>query len=112
MLIACLPELGTLTRAQVAALVGVAPFNEDSGKTKGKRFCWGGRAEVRCALYMAALVASRYNPVIRALYARLRAKGKAAKVALVACMRKLLTILNAMLRDKTPWRQTVPAATT
>jgi transposase len=112
MLAATLPELGKLTRQKIAALVGIAPLNRDSGKTQGRRFCWGGRAEVRCALYMAALVASRYNPVIKAIYARLRAKGKPAKVALVACMRKLLTILNAMVRDQTPWRrQTAPAAT-
>jgi transposase len=112
MLLASLPELGTLTRRSIAALVGVAPLNRDSGKTKGKRFCWGGRAEVRSALYMAALVATRFNPLIHAMYARLLAKGKAKKVALVACMRKLLTILNAMVRDQTRWRQTSPAATT
>jgi len=111
MIAASLPELGTLTRQKIAALVGIAPLNHDSGKVQGRRFCWGGRAEVRCALYMAALVAARHNPVIRALYVRLRAKGKAAKVALVACMRKLLTILNAMVRDGAPWRQTSPAAT-
>lgn len=110
MLIACVPELGTLTREQAAALIGVAPFNSDSGKTRGKRFCWGGRAEVRSVLYMAALVGIRHNPILRALYARLRAKGKAAKVALVACMRKLLTILNAMMRDNKPWRQTATVA--
>lgn len=110
-MLACLPELGTLNRRKIAALVGIAPLNRDSGKSQGRRFCWGGRAEVRCALYMAALVAARYNPVIKALNARLRARGKAPKVALVACMRKLLTILNAMLRDNTPWRQqTAPAA--
>jgi len=111
MLAASLPELGKLSRQKIAALVGIAPLNHDSGKTQGKRFCWGGRAEVRCALYMAALVATRHNPVIKTLYARLRAKGKAAKVALVACMRKLLVILNAMVRDQTLWRQTSPAAT-
>ena len=110
MLAASLPELGTLTRQKIAALVGVAPLNKDSGKSQGKRFCWGGRIEVRCALYMAALVASRFNPVIRVTYLRLRAKGKPAKVALVACMRKLLVILNAMVRDKTVWRQTDSAA--
>ena len=107
---ACLPELGTLTRGGIAALVGVAPLCRDSGKTHGRRFCWGGRAEVRSALYMAALVASRYNPVIRNIYQRLRARGKPAKVALVACMRKLLVILNAIMRDRTCWRQTSPAA--
>jgi len=110
MLIAGLPELGTLNRQKIAALVGIAPLNRDSGKTQGKRICWGGRAEVRGSLYMATLVGVRYNPVLRALYLRLRAKGKAAKVALVACMRKLLVILNAMVRTNTPWRQTSPAA--
>lgn len=109
MIVACLPELGTLNRYKIAALVGVAPLNRDSGKWSGKRFCWGGRIEVRCALYMAALVGMRHNPIIKALYERLRAKGKPAKVALVACMRKLLTILNAMMRDQTCWRQTSPA---
>jgi transposase len=108
--LACLPELGTLDRYKISALVGVAPLNHDSGKSSGKRFCWGGRVDVRCALYMAALVGMKYNPVIKAVYERLRAKGKPAKVALVACMRKLLTILNAMMRDQTCWRQTSPAA--
>ena len=110
MLLAALPELGTLNRQKIAALVGIAPLNRDSGKTHGKRFCWGGRANVRGALYMAALVAARHNPVIRALYRRLRAKGKPAKVALVACMRKLLVILNAMIRDQNTWRQPNTAA--
>ena len=110
MLLAALPELGTLTRQKIAALVGVAPLNRDSGKTRGKRFCWGGRSNVRSALYMAALSAARYNPVIRALYLRLIAKGKPAKVALVACMRKLLVILNAMVRDQNTWRQPNTAA--
>lgn len=110
MLIASLPELGKLSRQAICALAGIAPLNRDSGKAQGKRFCWGGRAEVRAALYMAALVAARHNPLIRSLYQRLRGKGKAAKVALVACMRKLLVFLNAMIRDKTPWRQTLPAA--
>ena len=110
MIAASLPELGRLTRQQIAALVGIAPLNRDSGKSHGRRFCWGGRAEVRSTLYMATLVASRHNPVIRTMYARLRAKGKVAKVALVACMRKLLTILNAMVRDRTCWRQTASAA--
>jgi transposase len=98
-LLACLPELGTLDRKKVAALVGVAPFNRDSGKLKGKRTTWGGRATVRAALYMGALVATRFNPRIRAFYVRLLSAGKAKKVALVACMRKLLIILNAMMRD-------------
>jgi transposase len=111
MLAASLPELGTLTRRQIAALVGVAPLNRDSGKTQGKRFCWGGRAEVRCAIYMATLSAVTHNPALQAMYERLRSKGKQAKVALVACMRKLLTILNAIVRDGTLWRQTSPAAT-
>jgi transposase len=99
-----LPELGTLNRKQIAALVGVAPLARDSGTFRGRRIVWGGRAPVRSALYMSALVASRHNPVIRAFYLRLRAAGKPRKVALTACMRKLLTILNAMARDKTPWR--------
>jgi transposase len=102
-LLAELPELGKLNRREIAALVGVAPFNRDSGKLKGRRAVWGGRASVRAALYMAALVASRRNAVIRVLYNRLRDAGKARKVALVACMRKLLTILNAMLKHKTRW---------
>ncbi len=103
-LLAELPELGTLTRHEVAALVGVAPLNRDSGALRGKRTVWGGRARVRAALYMGALVATRYNPVIREFYERLIAKGKAKKVALTACMRKLLTILNAMLRHHTRWQ--------
>ena len=103
-LIALLPELGTLGRKQIAALVGVAPFNRDSGTLRGRRAVWGGRATVRAVLYMAALTSARWNPAIRALYQRLKAVGKPAKVALVACMRKLLTILNAMLRTRTPWR--------
>jgi transposase len=102
-LIAELPELGTLTRQQVAALVGVAPFHQDSGTHRGRRRIWGGRASVRTALYMAALVASRYNPVLWPFYQRLLAAGKPKKVALVAVMRKLLTILTAMVRDQTPW---------
>ena len=103
-LIALLPELGTLKRQQISALVGVAPFNDDSGGRRGVRHIKGGRAAVRTALYMAALVGIRYNPVLKTFYQRLRAKGKPAKVALVACMRKLLTILNAMVRTNTPWR--------
>ena len=103
-LLAELPELGTLNRRQIAALVGVAPLNRDSGTLRGKRTVWGGRAPVRAALYMAALVATRYNPVIRAFYQRLRAAGKPKKVALTACMRKLLTLLNAMLKHRTPWQ--------
>jgi transposase len=104
-LFANLPELGTLTRKEVAALAGVAPFPRDSGTLKGRRTIWGGRAHVRVALYnMAALVATRRNPVIRTFYQRLCQAGKAKKVALTACMRKLLTILNAMLKNGIPWR--------
>lgn len=103
-LLAELPELGTLTRKQVAALVGVAPLNRDSGTLRGKRTVWGGRATVRAPLYMATLVATRCNPVIRAFYQRLCATGKPKKLALTACMRKLLTILNAMLKHHAPWR--------
>lgn len=103
-LLAELPELGTLGRKQIAALVGVAPINRDSGTMRGRRSTWGGRTTVRTALYMAALVASRHNPPIAAFYRRLRAAGKPAKVALIACMRKLLVILNAILRDRRPWQ--------
>jgi transposase len=102
-LLANLPELGTLTGKQIAALVGVAPLNRDSGTWRGTRTVWGGRAQVRAILYMSALVATRFNPVIRAFYQRLCAAGKAKKVALTACMRKLLTILNAMLKHRTRW---------
>lgn len=109
-LLALLPELGTLDRKQIAALVGVAPFNNDSGTRRGRRSVWGGRARVRGALYMAALVAARHNPILNAFYGRLRAAGKPAKVALVACMRKLLTILNAMVRDGRTWRSVAKAA--
>jgi transposase len=98
-----LPELGTLNRKQIAALVGVAPLNRDSGKFRGKRSIWGGRASVRSSLYMATLVATRHNPVIKAFYKKLCAAGKLKKVALTACMRKLLTILNAMIRNRTRW---------
>lgn len=103
-LLAELPELGRLDRRAIAALVGVAPFNRDSGQWRGRRMIWGGRRSVRAALYMAALVASRYNPVMRAFYQRLRNAGKPAKVALVAVMRKLLTTVNAMIKQQTPWR--------
>jgi transposase len=99
-----LPELGNLNCKQIAALVGVAPLNHDSGSKRGNRSPWGGRPQVRTALYMAALVAARFNPIINALYVRLCIAGKAKKVALVACMHKLLTILNAMLKHHTPWR--------
>jgi transposase len=102
-MLSLVPELGTLGKKQLAALVGVAPMNWDSGKQRGRRCIWGGRAHVRAVLYMGALVAARFNPVIRAFHARLIAAGKLPKVALVACMRKLLTILNAIVRDRTPW---------
>ena len=102
-LLAYVPELGTLDRRQIAALVGVAPFSRDSGTLRGKRTIWGGRARVRAALYMGALVATRYNPVIKVFYRRLLAAGKAKKVALVACMRKLLTILNSMVKSGQHW---------
>lgn len=107
-LLAELPELGRLNRKQIAALVGIAPLNCDSGTFRGRRGIWGGRATVRAVLYMAALVASRRNSVIRDFYKRLRDKGKASKVALVACMRKLLTILNAMIKHKTRWSEIIP----
>jgi transposase len=99
----CLPELGRLNRKEIAALVGVAPFNRDSGFTRGRRTIWGGRSTVRRVLYMATLVATRYNPVIRQYYQRLCAAGKHRKVALVACMRKLLTMLNTMSKRRTLW---------
>ena len=102
-MLSLVPELGTLGKKQIAALIGVAPLNWDSGLHRGRRSIWGGRAQVRSVLYMGALVAARFNPVIRAFHARLVAAGKLPKVALVACMRKLLTILNAIVRDRTPW---------
>ncbi|HEX8980845.1 MAG TPA: IS110 family transposase [Parasulfuritortus sp.] len=102
-LLALLPELGTLGHREIAALAGVAPFNRDSGKHQGERVIWGGRAQVRRALYMAAVSAMRCNPVIRSFYQHLRAQGKPAKVALTACMRKLLVIMNAMLKHHSPW---------
>jgi transposase len=103
MLIAKLPELGTLNRKQIAALVGVAPLNRDSGTMRGTRAIWGGRAAVRNVLYMAAMVATTHNPILKEYYHRLKENGKKSKVALVACMRKLLTILNAMVRSGEPW---------
>lgn len=106
-LLSLVPELGTLGKKQLAALVGVAPLNWDSGQQRGRRSVWGGRAHVRAVLYMSALVAARFNPVIRAFHARLIAAGKLPKVALVACMRKLLTILNAIVRDRTPWTREI-----
>lgn len=102
-LVALLPELGQLSTRAIAKLVGVAPLNRDSGKRHGKPIVWGGRAPVRAVLYMAALVATRYNPVIQALYRRLLTKGKPKKLALTACMHKLLTILNAMVRHQIAW---------
>lgn len=104
MLFANLPELGTLTRKDVAALTGVAPFSRESDTLKGRRTIWGGRAHVLAALYMAALVATRKTPVIRTFYPRWCQAGKAKNLALTACMRKWLTILNALLKSGTPWR--------
>jgi transposase len=103
-LLAMLPELGTINRQEIAALVGVAPVNKDSGRKQGKRRVYGGRATVRSVLYMAALAAKRYNPRIKKFYDELLQRGKEKKVALTACMRKLLVILNAMLRTNQPWR--------
>lgn len=108
-LLADLPELGQLNRRQIAALVGVAPLNRDSGVARGKRAIWGGRAPIRAVLYMATLAATQRNPVIRAFYARLLQAGKPKKVALTACMRKLLTILNAMAKHRTPWAPALAA---
>jgi len=107
-LLAELPELGRLNRKEIAALAGVAPFNRDSGSMRGKRTIWGGRAAARAALYMGTLAAIRSNPAIRPFYQRLCAAGKAKKVAITACMRKLLTILNAMLRDGRKWHDPIP----
>lgn len=103
-LLAELPELGQLDRRAIAALVGVAPFNRDSGQWRGRRMIWGGRASVRAALYMAALVATRHNATLKGFYQRLRAAGKPPKVALVAVMRKLLTIINAMMKHQSRWQ--------
>ena len=108
MLMAALPELGTLTHREVAKLVGVAPLNCDSGKFKGKRTTWGGRANVRAALYMAALSASRFDPTIKTFYQRLLLAGKPKKVALTACMHKLLTIINAVIKSGMPWQAGYP----
>lgn len=105
-LVAELPELGLLPHKKVAALVGVAPYNDDSGQHSGERRCWGGRAHVRAALYMATISAIRCNPVIKAYYQHLKDRGKKSKVAIVACMHKLLRILNAMLRDGKEWEHT------
>ena len=103
-LVADVPELGMLNRKEIAALIGVAPFNYDRGTLRGKRMVWGGRAHVRAVLYMSTLSAVRHNPVLKAFYERRRAAGKAAKVALTASMRKLLTILNAMIKHRTRWQ--------
>ncbi|NJO79338.1 MAG: IS110 family transposase [Cyanobacteria bacterium RM1_2_2] len=103
-LVAALPELGQTSDKRISALVGVAPFNRDSGKYRGARTIWGGRASVRAVLYMGVLVAVRHNPVLRAFYTHLLAQGKAKKVALIACMHKLLRMLNAMIRDGKPWQ--------
>jgi transposase len=104
-LLAALPELGKLNRREIAKLTGVAPLNHDSGKMRGRRSTWGGRATVRRALYMATLSAVRYNRVLKAFYQRLLDKGKAKKVALAACMHKLLSILNAICKSGLPWRE-------
>jgi len=103
-LLAAVPELGTLPHRPLAALIGLAPLNQDSGQSRGRRRIWGGRAAVRRVLYMATLTAIRYNPQLRTMYARLVTAGKPRKVALVAVMHKLLTVLNAILRDRMPWR--------
>lgn len=107
-LLAALPELGQVNDKQIAALVGVAPLNRDSGKSTGPRTIWGGRAAVRTALYMAIVAAITHNPVIRAYYQRLKQAGKPTKVAMVACMRKLLVILNTMLKERQPWQPRLP----
>lgn len=104
-----LPELGQLNRQQIAALAGLAPFNRDSGQTRGKRRIFGGRKAVRRVLYMACLSAKKHNPVIRQFFERLTAQGKVFKVAITACMRKMLTMLNALIRDQVPWRAPPPA---
>ncbi len=106
-LVASLPELGQVSDKRISALVGVAPFNRDSGKYRGSRTIWGGRSSVRAVLYMGTLVAVQHNPVLKAFYARLLAQGKAKKVALTACMHKLLRILNAMIRDGKTWQPSV-----
>jgi len=107
-MLASVPELGQLSAKKVSALVGLAPFNRDSGTLRGRRCVWGGREQVRCVLYMATLTATRCNPVIGAFYRRLMASGKPHKVAMTACMRKMLVIMNAMMRDQVPWRENFP----
>jgi transposase len=106
-LIALLPELGTISHKSISYLVGLAPLNKDSGKFRGKRRIWGGRAKIRCVLYMAALVAIRFNPPIKAFYERLIQKGKLKKVAIIACMHKLLIVLNAMMKNNQAWQHEV-----
>ncbi len=108
-LLAEAPELGHASHQEIAALAGVAPYNRDSGRWRGKRSVWGGRRQLRAALYMATLAATRHNPVIRACYQRLLAAGKAPKVALTACMRKLLTFCNAIIKSNTPWQAPIAA---
>lgn len=108
-LIAELPELGTMNRKEIASLVGVAPFNNDSGKSRGKRHIWGGRAHLRALLYMSVVAGLRLNPTVRGLYQHLRGAGKPAKVALVACMRKLLVQLNAMVKSSQTWNAHLPS---
>ncbi len=103
-LIAELPELGQLSHKKISALVGLAPFNHDSGRLRGKRRIWGGRSKLRASLYMSVVAGLRFNPVMRSFYQRLTAAGKPAKVALTACMHKLLVLLNAMVRENAPWR--------
>ena len=110
-LLADLPELGQLNRCQIASLVGLAPFNHDSGKLKGQRAIWGGRAAIRSSLYMAALSAMRCNPIVRAFAQRLLQKGKKFKVRITACMRKLLVILNTLVKNNTPWSLKSPLPT-
>ncbi len=111
-IVAQLPELGVLTHKQIAALVGVAPLNRDSGQWRGKPTIWGGRPQVRAALYISALVATQFNPRIRPFYQRLLATGKPKKLALTACMRKLLTILNSIAHRGQPWRNPANVAFT
>jgi transposase len=111
MLLGLVPELGVLSAGKISKLIGVAPFNSDSGKFRGKRRIHGGRARVRAVLYMATLVATRFNPVIKAYYQRLLVVGKPKKLALVACMRKLLIVLNAMVRTGTRWQAQITPTT-
>jgi transposase len=108
--LADLPEIGTLSRCEISALVGVCPYSRDSSSFRGRRSIWGGRARVRAVLYMAAIVASRHNPVIKAFYEKLTRAGKAKKVALVACMRKLLVIINTMLKNDSAWNLKIAVA--